>query len=705
MLNILALETDLAKPNTGLDLIRSFLGLFDKAFYGLLAVLYRVFFNVTTLDLFGENIMRFFQRVQIIIGVYMMFQLAMTIMKGIIDPENFTKTEGGSKGIVSRIIISLFMLVLLIPTRTDGNNEFEKQINNQGLLFGSLNSLQYRIISNNTIGKLILGLDDEGINYVNPSDDGEAQLIASSNMFASSVLKGFYRINLIPEEDRDPKDNPEDKLPEQINAYRMCKNMSDEVREKYTRLDADPFDIIDLVNETCSNDGKKYMFTQVPFISSLTAIVFCVVLLSFTIDVTVRSVKLAMLRLLAPIPIISYMDPKGSKDGAFNSWVKTLTSTYLDLFVRLATVYFVLYIIQDIIVSGLSINSVGGSVGIFSYILIFIGLFAFAWQAPKFIRELLGIKGDGGNFFSGLGALAGVGAGAVGMIGSARTNWRAASEEGKALYGGPDGNQHKILRALRTGGSAIAGAAGGGFVAARAMAGKDPGLQSVLKAQAARNAQRAAHSTLPGRFADSTWAAFTGRSLADKASKTLEANKAAVSTLGSWKKAFEDAGVKYGGAFSYTFRDDQGNAVATQDLTYRSVQAAVDAGADENGYYHLANGDLIHSSLLNSVVMDDLKSAQARAWKNGSVRLDENGNAVETYDHAVGEDGRLRADHERAVKVVNDASLSVNGLTGSDLVDSYDSLGTAIGSANRAQQTQETDMRQQMRISNKQQNN
>ena len=53
-----------------------------------------------------------------------------------------------------------------------------------------------------------------------------------------------------------------------------------------------------------------------------------VILLSFTIDVAVRAVKLAVLRLIAPIPIISYMDPKGSKDSAFNSWVKTLTSTY-----------------------------------------------------------------------------------------------------------------------------------------------------------------------------------------------------------------------------------------------------------------------------------------------------------------------------------------------------------------------------------------
>ena len=49
------------------------------------------------------------------------------------------------------------------------------------------------------------------------------------------------------------------------------------------------------------------------------------------------------------------MDPKGSKDSAFNSWVKTLTSTYLDLFIRLAAVYFAIFLIQDMIV--IAINS------------------------------------------------------------------------------------------------------------------------------------------------------------------------------------------------------------------------------------------------------------------------------------------------------------------------------------------------------------
>ena len=164
--------------------------------------------------------------------------------------------------------------------------------------------------------------------------------------------------------------------------------------------------------------GKTYyVFAYMPLISAIVAFIFVFILLNFTIEVAVRAVKLSVLRLIAPIPIISYMDPKGSKDNSFNSWVKTLTSTYLDLFIRLATVYFVLFLVQDMIVNGIYINNGSGLLGTLSFILILVGLFVFAKQAPKFIKQVLGIKDEGGKFFSGIGELAAVGAAGAGIIG------------------------------------------------------------------------------------------------------------------------------------------------------------------------------------------------------------------------------------------------------------------------------------------------
>ena len=155
-------------------------------------------------------------------------------------------------------------------------------------------------------------------------------------------------------------------------------------------------------------------------------IIFVVVFLNFCVEIAIRSVKLAVLRLIAPIPIISYMDPKGSKDSAFNSWVKTLTSTYLDLFIRLAAVYFAIFLIQDMITNGVVINHGHGVIGAISLILIWIGIFVFAKQAPKFIKDVLGLKGDSGKLFGGLGDALAVGAMGAGVVGGAVSRGAAA---------------------------------------------------------------------------------------------------------------------------------------------------------------------------------------------------------------------------------------------------------------------------------------
>ena len=153
----------------------------------------------------------------------------------------------------------------------------------------------------------------------------------------------------------------------------------------------------------------RYVFAFNWIVSFIVGIVFLVVLVGFTIDIAIRAIKLAVLRLLAPIPVISYIEPKSAKDGMFASWVKSLTSTYLDLFLRLAIVYFVIFLIQDMIVNGIVIGDAGGFVGPVSFVFIMLGLFFFAKMAPKFIKDALGIKGMGMSNIGLSGILAGAG--------------------------------------------------------------------------------------------------------------------------------------------------------------------------------------------------------------------------------------------------------------------------------------------------------
>ena len=191
-------DSDLESASTTRDLIRSIFAFLDRPAYWLLGIVYQLFFNVASADIFSNNtIMKFYGRVQVILGVFMMFQLAMVFLRGIIDPDTFSKEKGGGS-LLKRVAISLILITLLMPISiTSPRNEYEKQINNNGLLFGTLYSLQHRILSNNTIGRLVLGTNDSDTTFVSDDDD---ELAYSSRVFTSTILKAFYRINLLPEE-------------------------------------------------------------------------------------------------------------------------------------------------------------------------------------------------------------------------------------------------------------------------------------------------------------------------------------------------------------------------------------------------------------------------------------------------------------------------------------------------------------------------
>ena len=664
-------DSQLEPSSIVVDAIRKILSFFDRAAFWLLGLVYELFFNVASADLFANSsLMKFYGRMQLILGVFMMFQLALTILKGIVNPDTITDSKsGGAMQFVYRIAVSLVLLTLLVPFETGRSNEFEKQISNNGLLFGTLYSLQNRILANNTIGRLVLGTNDT--NYFSTDlSAGRETLRTSARVFTSTILKGFYRINLLPESSR-PKheDGKDDAI---FNDNRVCQDFDDAMLNAYTRVDADPGEIISMVNETCSNSsiqGKKslltifrgnkyYRFAYNGFISMIVGFVFVVIMFSFTIDVAVRSVKLAVLRIIAPVPIISYMDPKGSKDNAFNTWVKTLSSTYLDLFIRLATIYFVLFIIQSMITNGVVINYGTGVIGVMSVIIIWIGLFAFAKQAPKFIRAIFGLKDEGPGLLSGFKALGeglGIAAVPLGAIGSAATNWRASRDENNARH------PNSIFNPLRNAGSALVGAIAGGYVGGKAAFGKDGSLNSVLDAQSKRNARRAGHYTLPGQVVSDAYGLFTGRSLAARDQVRLDASKDAFDLGKKLKTVAEEEALKSQEYYG-TLKDSDGNIIG--NFNYGALEAqlksALNRGDTTFDYSYMGETVTgLRVDYFTEQKMNDVKDAQAARYLEDQVNRT---SSIEGVDYKY--NGTLMNAVEKMTKAVRDAGYDRAG--GSD---------------------------------------
>ncbi len=426
------------EPGFIMDAIRSIFSAIDWVFYSALGWVYEIFINISSVKIFSsETIIAFFGRVQLILGVFMVFKLTVSILQFIVNPDKMYDKSHGNVfvEIISRVVTCLIMLTLLIPLNIPAPvTEFDKQISSNGILFGSLYSLQDRILNNNTLGKLILGTGPTGttITSGNTSAEQAENLKSIGDEFVGTIAKCFIIIN----------DDCSDKS---------------EIINKYNSMGFQ--ELSDNINTTCNND-KNYTYNYYPLIGTVVAAVFIFVLVGFSIDIAVRAIKIAVLRLIAPIPVISYMDPNQAQKGAFANWVKVLISTYLDLFIRLAIIYFVLFLAADIFQNGLDFNTnaTGLSEALIT-VVVLLGLFFFAKQAPKFIKDVLGVKGGMQNI--GLASLLGGTAAAVyggglaglgyGAINGAKAEMDAAAQ-GKQLPTFAAWNSNRdLMTKIRTG--------------------------------------------------------------------------------------------------------------------------------------------------------------------------------------------------------------------------------------------------------------
>ena len=99
--------TDYMSANTINDLLRSIFTLLDRVAYWLLSGMYQILFNVANADIFSNDLIQdFYSRVQLIIGIFMVFKLAVSIIQGIVNPDTFTDKKAGISSIITRIIFT-----------------------------------------------------------------------------------------------------------------------------------------------------------------------------------------------------------------------------------------------------------------------------------------------------------------------------------------------------------------------------------------------------------------------------------------------------------------------------------------------------------------------------------------------------------------------------------------------------------------------
>lgn len=357
---------------------RSFFGYIAAIIYSLTKDLYHVFELVARAEIINSDFVKIiYKNVGMILSIFMLFKLVFSLIQSLIDPNKLGDKKDGYGQIILRCVISIVLLGIT-PTI------FREAYTIQNFVIGANNN-------ENILYKLIAG----------NSTNGDTNTIGRT--LTATMYFDFFTDNEDPKYDGGMVDDIYD-VPEEYYD-RFMKNNYETLKENVTNGNMTFFDTVDYLS---IKDGTDYVI-EVNWIPLLLVGGFILwTIAMYTIQIGVRVVQLAYLQLIAPIPILSYIsDP----DGTFKRWIKQCTTTYLDLFLRLMIIYFVMTLIGDILkeipdVPGILYTSTGLAneptitqalvIGI-----IIIGLLLFAKKVPELLKDLFPNLG-GGSFSFGL---------------------------------------------------------------------------------------------------------------------------------------------------------------------------------------------------------------------------------------------------------------------------------------------------------------
>jgi len=412
------------------DVLRSVLFWLDSAIYSIIGSIYNLMTDIAETTIVSEELIdKFGSRIYTLLGIFMLFKVSFSIINYIVNPDDFLDKSKGFHKLVSNIIISL---VLLVITPWVFDKAFE---------------VQRIILRDNVISKIIIGPSGSTSSSVASTNPGKtmgyqtfrAFYYLDENNYPSCA--GIYTTGLDESDITACANEAFDS--ENGNAF------VDTITFSAQASSVSMYTSFDLAN--AKDKSGNYTMTYTPIISTLTGVVVVLLLISFCFDIAVRSIQLGFLQLIAPVPIISRVDPKSSKDGMFSKWFKNCTKTYLDLFVRLAAIYFAVFIIGSISLTN-QYNSVTGEIAVVNplvKVFIILGALIFAKKLPQLISDITGFKIDAKfalNPFKKMSEIPVVGAGAAlavgvadsaihgnGLIAGVKRNW------GKVPLTGGDG--------------------------------------------------------------------------------------------------------------------------------------------------------------------------------------------------------------------------------------------------------------------------
>ena len=256
-----------------LDILYKICIFFDWLIYSVAVWLFNTFYDISKLgiDMNGNaiNVTAIIERLKLFVGLFALFVCTKSLIIFIVNPSQIAEN---SKKIVFNIITSIVLLIL------------------SPFIFDWMNNFQASIFNQDTIPKLMLGVDGSGF------DENAGQT------FMGGIFTIFF------------------------NCGTYCDSTA---MNAINKVRSGEESILTLMSYTDAN-GVYYEY---PVISGIVGIVLCFYFFTFAIGLGVRIFKLFALQLLSPIPIIAYIDPKNKE--LCGKYFKLMVSVYVEVFIKL----------------------------------------------------------------------------------------------------------------------------------------------------------------------------------------------------------------------------------------------------------------------------------------------------------------------------------------------------------------------------------
>ena len=343
----------------------------DGVIYDFFCYLYDIFNYLAKLNVFAESdYQAIINRVYIILGLIMLFILAYSLLKAVINPDEFAKGETSFSNLIKNVLISLIIIVILPTAFTVAFN------------------IQNSILNNDVIPKLIF--DDYNLNE---QDQNTGRLIA------------FYTFQAFLFPNIDYCESLE------FDDINVCRLSAPDLKGNWgwgqwgdhisttdnAVLNHDrSFKLYCNYSEVVSKGKMEYSF----IVSTIAAIIMTWIMANFCFDMAIRVIKLAFYQIIAPIPVICRIIPGGKMKDVFSSWVKQVISLFVEVFIRIGAMalcgYLINIIIKKYTTTGIANSSslTWGQEKIVVALLI-MGTVIFVKQIPKILGDILKLDTGG----------------------------------------------------------------------------------------------------------------------------------------------------------------------------------------------------------------------------------------------------------------------------------------------------------------------